>query len=139
MLDGASACTSNCKKMQPEQTTSYQCHAEGGATKGGVSKCEQTQTKRRLTLTNASKRRGKNASKRKQTQSKRGQPQTNAYTPSIAVSYTALCNFPLNLWARDRTCENRTCEIDQARFRVLFPEHCRICAMSTLVGVVGTA
>ena len=43
----------------------YQCHAEGGVTKGGVSKCEQTQT-------NADKRRGetqrrKNASKREQT------------------------------------------------------------------------
>ena len=41
----------------------------GGATKGGLSKCEQTQTnadKRRQTLTNASKRRGENASKRKQ-------------------------------------------------------------------------
>ena len=36
-----------------------QCHAEGGVTKGGVSKCEQTQT-------NASKRRGANASKREQ-------------------------------------------------------------------------
>ena len=61
-----------------------QCHAEGGATKGGVSKCEQTRAnadKRGQTWTNASKRRGE---KRKQTQantSKRGQTQTNAYTP----------------------------------------------------------
>ena len=56
----------------------------GGRNKGGVSRCEQTQTnanKRRQTSTNASKRRGENASKRKQTQanaSKRGQTQTNA-------------------------------------------------------------
>ena len=50
---------------------------EGGATKGGVSKCEQTQT-------NADKRKQTQRRKRKQTRanvSKRGQTQTNAYTP----------------------------------------------------------
>ena len=54
-----------------------QCHAEGGATKGGVSKCEQTQA-------NADKRGQTQRRKRKQTRanvSKRGQTQTNAYTP----------------------------------------------------------
>ena len=56
---------------------SNQCHAEGGVTKGGVSKCEQTQT-------NADKRKQTQRRKRKQTQanaSKRGQTQTNAHTP----------------------------------------------------------
>ena len=59
-----------------------QCHAEGGATKGGVSKCDAS--KRRQTQTNASKRRGENASKRKQTRA-------NVAPPFIAVSYTPLC------------------------------------------------
>ena len=55
----------------------FQCQAEGGATKGGVSKCEQTQT-------NADKRKQTQTRKRKQTQanaSKLGHRQTNAYTP----------------------------------------------------------
>ena len=54
---------------QPRQVRQGLVHAEGGATKGGVSKCEQMRAnanKRRQTLTNASKRRGENASKRKQ-------------------------------------------------------------------------
>ena len=54
-----------------------QCHAEGGATKGGVSKREQTQTnadKRWQTQANAEAKTQANASKR-------GQTQTNAYTP----------------------------------------------------------
>ena len=50
-----------------EKSAKTQCHAEGGATKGGVSKCEQNADKRRQTRTNASKRRGANASKREQT------------------------------------------------------------------------
>ena len=41
-----------------------QCHAEGGATKGGVSKCEQTQT---------------NADKRKKTQRPKTQPNANKH------------------------------------------------------------
>ena len=51
-----------------------QCHAEGGATKGGVSKRKQTQT-------NADKRKQTQRRKRKQTQanaSKREQTWTNA-------------------------------------------------------------
>ena len=54
-----------------------QCHAEGGATKGGVSKREQMQT-------NADKSGQTQANAEAQTQanaSKRGQTQTNAYTP----------------------------------------------------------
>ena len=61
----------------------FQGRAEGGAIKGGVCKCEQTQTNADKTLTNASKHRGENASKRKQNTSKRGQTQTNAYTPPL--------------------------------------------------------
>ena len=72
-----------------------QCHAEGGATKGGVSKCEQTQAnadKRGQTQANAE-------AKRKQTQasaSKRGQTQRNAYTPLYCGFYDPLCN-PLRI------------------------------------------
>ena len=58
-----------------------QCHAEGGATKGGVSKCEQTQTnadKRWQTQANAAAKTQANV---EANASKRGQTQTNAYTP----------------------------------------------------------
>ena len=62
-----------------------QCHAEGGATKGGVSKCEQTQT-------NADKHKPmqrRNASKRKQTwtnANKRLHPPSFAvFTPPFAI------------------------------------------------------
>ena len=55
-----------------------QCHAEGSATKGGVSKCEQTQT-------NADKRRGKNASKRKQTRANIDKCKQTLTPPFIAV------------------------------------------------------
>ena len=45
----------SCRPLEPSTSGSFngsvaprqvskQCHAEGGATKGGVSKCEQTQT-----------------------------------------------------------------------------------------------
>ena len=63
----------------------------GGATKGGASKCEQTQAnadKRGQTQANASKRKQTQRRKRKQTQanvSKRRQTQTNAYTPLCCV------------------------------------------------------
>ena len=66
-----------------------QCHAEGGATKGGVSKCEQTQAnadKRGQTQTNAEAKTQANASKR-------GQTQTNAYTPPLYCGFLhPLCN-----------------------------------------------
>ena len=69
-----------------------QCHAEGGATKGGVSKCEQTQanaSKRRQTRTNASKRRGANASKREQTWTNANKrlhpPLLRFFTPPFAI------------------------------------------------------
>ena len=45
----------------------FQCHAEGGGNKGGRKQMRANANKRRQTLTNASKRRGENASKRKQT------------------------------------------------------------------------
>ena len=67
------------------------CHAEGGATKGGVSKCEQTQT-------NADKRKQVQRRKRKQTQanaSERGQTQTNAYTPLCCCFFTPPFAIPL--------------------------------------------
>ena len=64
----------------------FQCHAEGGVTKGGVSK-------RRQTLTNASKRRGENASKREQTRAKVDKRKQTLTPPFIAVFfYTPLCN-----------------------------------------------
>ena len=69
-----------------------QCHAEGGATKGGVSKCEQTQTnadKRRQTQANAEAKTQANASKREQTW-------TNAnkrlHPPLLGFFNTPLCN-----------------------------------------------
>ena len=51
--------------------------------------------KGRQTLTNASKSRGENVSKRKQNASKRGQTQTNAYTPLYCVFYTPPFAIPL--------------------------------------------
>ena len=75
--------------------SSSQCHAEGGATKGGVSKCEQTHTnadKRRQTLANTSRRRGENASKRKQTRANVDKRKQTLTPPFIAVFYTPLCN-----------------------------------------------
>ena len=66
--------------------TAFQCHAEGGATKGGVSKCEQMQTnadKRWQTQANAEAQTQANVDKRKQT-----------LTPPFIVGffYTPLCN-----------------------------------------------
>ena len=51
-----------------------QCHAEGGATKGGDKQMRANASKRRQTRTNAEAQTQANASKR-------GQTQTNAYTP----------------------------------------------------------
>ena len=69
-----------------------QCHAEGGATKRGVSKCEQTQAnadKRGQTQTNAEAKTQANASKREQTW-------TNANKcirpPLLRFFYNPLCN-----------------------------------------------
>ena len=69
-----------------------QCHAEGGATKGGVSKCEQTQAnadKRGQTQANAEAKTQANASKRGANVNKRKQTLT---PPFIVDFYTPLCN-----------------------------------------------
>ena len=74
-----------------------QCHAEGGATRGGVSKREQTQT-------NADKRKQTQRRKRKQTQanaSKRGQTQTNAYTRLCCGFFTPPSAIPLRKFASE--------------------------------------
>ena len=74
------------QRLLPEQPHN-QCHAEGGATKGGVSKCEQTQT-------NADKRKQTQRRKRKQTRAdmdKRKQTLTpppfnmRFFTPPFAI------------------------------------------------------
>ena len=86
----------NLDQVGPALFPTVQCHAEGGATKGGVSKCEQTQTnadKRKQTQANAeaktqanaSKRRGKNASKRKQTWTNANKRKQTLTPPFIAV------------------------------------------------------
>ena len=71
-----------------------QCHAEGGATEGGVSKCEQTQTnadKRRQTQANVEAKTQANASKREQTwtnANKRLHPPLLRFsTPPFAIPY----------------------------------------------------
>ena len=70
-----------------------QCHAEGGATKGGRKQMRANASKRRQTQTNADKRRGENAEAKTQANaSKRGQTQTNAYTPLCCGFLTPLCN-----------------------------------------------
>ena len=57
--------------------------------RANANKCRQT-------LTNASKRRGENTSKRKQTRAKVDKGKQTLARPFIAVFYTPLCN-PLNL------------------------------------------
>ena len=75
-----------------------QCHAEGGATKGGVSKMRANANKRRQTLTNAeakTQRRKRQRRKRKQTRANVDKRKQTLTPPFIAVFYTPLCN-PLN-------------------------------------------
>ena len=69
-----------------------QCHAEGGATKGGVSKCEQTQAnadKRGQTQANAEAKTQANASKREQTWTNANKrlhpPLLRFFTPPFAI------------------------------------------------------
>ena len=83
----------------PNSSSNDQCHAEGGAIKGIVSKCA---SKLKQTQTNADKRRQTQRRKRKQTQrqtranvDKRKQTLT---PPFIAVFYTPLCNPLKWLW-----------------------------------------
>ena len=65
------------------ESHNFERQAEGGATKGGVSKCEQTQTN---ADTNVDKHRGENAEAKTQANvSKRRQTLT---PPFLAVSYT---------------------------------------------------
>ena len=70
----------------------FQCHAEGGATKGGVSKCEQTQAnadKRGQTQANAEAQTQANASKREQTWTNANKrlhpPLLQIFTPPFAI------------------------------------------------------
>ena len=82
----------------PELLIRNQCHAEGGATKGGRKQMRANANKRRQTLTNASKRKQTQRRKRKQTQanaSKHGQTQTNAYTPPLLRFFTPPFAIPL--------------------------------------------
>ena len=96
-----------------------QCHAEGGATKGGVSKCEQTQT-------NADKRKQTQRRKCKQTQanaSKRGQTQTNAYTPLYCGFLHPSLQSPSNVSCEPHGEGKETClcpSTDRVQVR-LFP------------------
>ena len=72
-----------------------QCHAEGGATKGGVSRCEQTQTnadKHWQAQTDAEAKTQANASKRKQTRANADKRKQTLTPPFIVVSYTPRCN-----------------------------------------------
>ena len=69
-----------------------QCHAEGGTTKGGVSKCEQTQAnadKRGQTQANAEAQTQANASKREQTRTNANKrlhpPLLRFFTPPFAI------------------------------------------------------
>ena len=65
----------------------------GGATKGGVSKCEQTQTNAdKRKQTQRRKRRGENASKRGQTWTTASKRKQTLTPPFTAVFYTPLCN-----------------------------------------------
>ena len=70
----------------------FQCHAEGGATKGGGSKCEQTQAnadKRGQTQANAEAKTQANASKREQTWTNANKrlhpPLLRFFTPPFAI------------------------------------------------------
>ena len=70
----------------------YQCHAEGGATKGGVSKCEQTRInaeKRWQTQANAEAKTQANASKSEQTWTNENKrlhpPLLRFFTPPFAI------------------------------------------------------
>ena len=77
----------------------FQCHAEGGATKGGVSKCEQTQA-------NADKRGETQANAEAQTQRRKRKQaranvdkrkQTLTYPPFIAVFFTPPFAIPWHM------------------------------------------
>ena len=65
--------------------TVNQCHEEGGVTKGGINKCEQTQT-------NTDKRKQAQRRKRKQTQGNVDKRKQTLTPPFIAVFYNSLCN-----------------------------------------------
>ena len=90
---------------------SDQCHAEGGATKGGVSKCEQTQAnadKRGQTQANAEAQTQANASKREQTWTSANKrlhpPLLRFFTPPFAIplSEPPPSAIPELRWLQDR-------------------------------------
>ena len=79
-----------------DRESKAQCHAEGGATKGGVSKCEQTQAnadKRGQTQANAEAQTQANASKREQTWTNANKrlhpPLLGFFTPPFAIPLKA--------------------------------------------------
>ena len=88
-----------------------QCHAEGGATKGGVSKCEQTQAnadKRGQTQANAEAQTQANAGKREQTWTNANKrlhpPLLRFFTPPFAI--------PLENKQKKQVNKHRSIQID---------------------------
>ena len=98
-----------------------QCHAEGGATKGGVSKCEQTQAnadKPGQTQANAEAQTQANASKRKQTRANVDKRKQTLTPPFIAV-FTPPFAIPLDVHRRHHLCDamHFRCDLRSLRLR----------------------
>ena len=107
------------------QRGNFQCHAEGGATKGGVSKCEQTQAKadkRGQAQANAEAKTQANASKREQTRTNANKrlhpPLLRFFTPPFAIPL----NFKI-LGYNGSTMHPKSSLICDAPGPLLLPSH----------------